>query len=202
MQKKIIRNKIRQTINNLPSSYRYIASQQMTDLILSSLTEKPLLNNAKNIACYWPTEYEINTIELINDLIKNNKLCYLPNINHSTNTLDFIRYTNKTKLIKNKFGILEPEFDINKKINIMELDIIFMPLTAFDSHGHRIGSGSGLYDRTLVRDDKKISYTLIGLAYSNQQISNFIPNDWDIDLDFAVTEQEWFNFSKTYQKNN
>lgn len=199
---KLIRHNIRQAISNLSNTHRRTADQQMTSLILSDFAKKSFFQHAKNFACYWPTKYEINTIELIYYLLNNNKCCYLPIINQTTTALDFIRYTNNAKLIKNKFGILEPEFDITQKINIIDLDIIFIPLIAFDMHGHRIGSGSGLYDRTLIMKkimknikDPKISYKLIGLAYSNQQVNSFIPNDWDINLDFVVTEKQWFDFS-------
>jgi len=189
-QKKSIRTQIKQTLKNLPSTERQFASKQMTDLVLSK-TPKKLLNEVLHIAVFWPTILEINTTELINKLLINNKFCYLPVINQKTNKLDFVKYTNKTKLIENKFGILEPEFTIDQKININQLDLIFMPLVAFDKLGHRIGSGSGLYDRSLISDGQKISCKLIGLAYSCQQVPNFTPNDWDINLDFVVTEREW-----------
>ncbi len=191
-QKQLLRKQTRQTIKNLTTIERQYASLQITNLILSNLTEKFLNNtDTQNVACYWPTNHEINTIELINKLLINSIPCYLPVINDQTQALDFVKYTNKTKLIENKFGILEPEFTIDQKININQLDLIFMPLVAFDKLGHRIGSGSGLYDRSLISDGQKISCKLIGLAYSCQQVPNFTPNDWDINLDFVVTEREW-----------
>ncbi len=193
-QKNSIRQQIRVAIKNLTAAERNIAAKQMTALVLSYLTKKSL-GNIKNIACYWPTTYEINTIELIDALIIQNKNCYLPIINENTNTLNFIKYTHKTKLIKNKFGILEPQFDINQLIKIMELDIIFMPLVAFDSLGNRIGSGAGLYDHSLTVNGHRVPCQLIGLAYSIQQVANFVINDWDINLNAVVTEQQWLYFS-------
>lgn len=193
-QKNSIRQQIRIAIKNLTVAERNMASKQMTARALSYLTKKSL-GNIKNIACYWPTKYEINTIELIDALIIQNKNCYLPIINENTNNLDFIKYTHTTKLIKNKFGILEPQFDINKLIKIMELDIILMPLVAFDSLGNRIGSGAGLYDHSLIFNGNRVPCQLIGLAYSIQQVANFVINEWDVNLDAVITEQQSLYFS-------
>lgn len=193
-QKQLIRQQIRQSIqNNLTSLERKFFSFQMTELIISKLN---LLNfnSINNIACYWPTKYEIDSTYLIKFLLNNNKSCYLPVINN--NKLAFIKYTNNTKLIKNKFNILEPKFNIKNQINLIDLDLIFMPLVAFDSLGHRIGSGGGFYDRTLQPLlQKKYTIKLIGLAYSIQQIANFNPNQWDINLNTVVTEKNWLDLS-------
>jgi 5-formyltetrahydrofolate cyclo-ligase len=193
-QKQLIRQQIRQNIkNNLTANARKKFSLQTTKLIIAKLN---LLNfnNINNIACYWPTKYEIDSTYLIKFLLNNNKSCYLPVINNFNNKLAFIKYTNNTKLIKNKFNILEPEFDLNNQINLIDLDLIFMPLVAFDSLGHRIGSGGGFYDRTLQPLlQKKYNIKLIGLAYSIQQIANFNPNQWDINLNSVVTEKIWLD---------
>ena len=196
-QKKLIRTEVRKAIKNLTVIERQNISQQMTNLLLNVLTSVPynmLLKNSKNIAVFWPTEYEINSIPLIKFLLLNNKSCYLPIINNNSQTLDFIKYTNNTKLIKNRIGILEPVFNISDQISIASLDLIFMPLVAFDKVGHRIGSGSGLYDRSLM-SNSNLSCKLIGLAYSIQQVSEFNPDKWDINLNFVATEQQLFDFS-------
>ena len=194
-QKNLIRQQIKNKIKHLTIQQTQTASLQMTNLLLSYLNANQyLLNNSKHIACYWATIYEINTIEFINHLLNNNKICYLPVINQISNTLDFIRYTNQTKLIKNKFNILEPEFNLKQTIKTIDLDIIFMPLIAFDALGHRIGSGSGLYDRSLIFNRDKIACPLIGLAYSLQQIDVFVPDNWDINLNFVITEKKVFDF--------
>lgn len=185
MHKKFIRSNIKNTIAQLNLLDQKQAAENITSLIKNYLNS-PINHNYNHYACYWPTPYEIDTISLINFLLDNNKYCYLPVINNNNN-LDFIRYDYNTKLIKNKVGILEPEFNINHITHIHNLDIIFMPLVAFDSMGNRIGSGAGMYDRTLI---KKNHAKLIGLAYSIQQVPIFQPDPWDISLDIVFTEKE------------
>ncbi len=196
-QKKLMRAQVRQSIKHLTVIERQNISQQMTNLLLDILTSDPfklVFKNSKNIACYWPTKYEISSIPLIKFLLLNNKSCYLPVINNNSKTLDFIKYTSDTKLVKNKIDILEPAFNSADQVPITALDLIFMPLVAFDKMGHRIGSGSGLYDRSLANNNN-LSCKLIGLAYSIQQIADFKPDRWDINLDFVATEQQWFDFT-------
>ena len=190
LQKQIIRHNIRNTVKQLKFIEQKYAADSITNLIINYLN---LHSNYQNIACYWPTKYEINTVSLIKFLLDNNKSCYLPIINNKNSTLNFIKYDNSTKLIKNKFGILEPTFTLEYAISIEYLDIIFMPLVAFDKLGNRIGSGAGFYDRSLA-NKHKYSCKLIGLAYSIQQVESCEPDPWDINLDHVITESQWFDF--------
>ena len=198
--KSLIRQHIKNITKKIPTHQKTAAAERLTKLVLSC--KKININTLHNFACYWPMEFEINTVDLINFLLQQNKNCYLPymnnDINKSNNTLAFVKYDLKTKLIKNQFGILEPQFDINKTIDVKHLDVIFMPVVAFDSLGHRIGSGAGLYDRTLAinaRFNQHPSPILTGLAYSTQEIAIFNPDTWDVNLDLIITEEKVFNFS-------
>ncbi len=106
LQKQIIRNNIRNTVKQLKFIEQKYAADSITNLIINYLN---LHTNYQNIACYWPTKYEINTVSLIKFLLDNNKSCYLPVINNKNSTLNFIKYDNNTQLIKNKFEISEPK---------------------------------------------------------------------------------------------
>lgn len=195
--KSLIRQRIQNITKKTTPHQKTIAADRLTKLVLAC--NKININTLHNFACYWPMEFEINTVGLINYLLHQNKNCYLPymnaDINKSNHKLAFIQYDLKTKLVKNQFGILEPEFDINKTIDVNNLDVIFMPVVAFDCLGHRIGSGAGLYDRTLaIKSHFKTTYPmLIGLAYAIQEIAIFTPDVWDINLDLVITEEKVFN---------
>src|SRR5690606_24554150 len=72
------------------------------------------------------------------------------------------------------------------------LDVIFVPLVAFDSRGTRLGMGAGYYDRALAfrllrkhwRGPKPI-----GLAYDYQRLPRIEPAPHDVPLDAVVTER-------------
>jgi 5-formyltetrahydrofolate cyclo-ligase len=195
MQQDIIRKQAKTKLKLLSPQQRTTFSEQMTCLVLNKLNnlDNTTLKYAKHITCYWPTKYEINTIALINNLLSQKKSCYLPVINQQKNTLDFIKYTEHTQLIANKFGILEPKFQIEHKINPSDIDLVFIPVVAFDFAGHRIGSGAGLFDRSI----NTVDCPIIGLAYSVQHFANITPNPWDIKLNCIVTEKKWINCDKS-----
>jgi 5-formyltetrahydrofolate cyclo-ligase len=64
-------------------------------------------------------------------------------------------------------------------------DVIVVPLLGFNSQGHRIGYGSGFYDRFLASQQQAIT---IGLCYQNGRCE-FVAEPHDIPLHYIITEQ-------------
>ena len=76
-----------------------------------------------------------------------------------------------------------------KKIAIPEIDLVIMPLVAFDSTGNRMGMGGGYYDfsfRHLARHKKFRKTSLIGVAHRCQQVEHITPNEWDLVPDKII----------------
>ncbi|MDJ0958385.1 MAG: 5-formyltetrahydrofolate cyclo-ligase, partial [Arenicellales bacterium] len=101
-------------------------------------------------------------------------------------------YEPDTRLIPDRFGIPEP---VNtKRIRAESLDLVLVPLVAFDYSGGRIGMGGGYYDATLSfvkRRGRARSVTIIGAAYQFQNV-DYIPKDyWDIPLSGVITDQRF-----------
>jgi 5-formyltetrahydrofolate cyclo-ligase len=88
-------------------------------------------------------------------------------------------------LVINKYGIPEP---VSNKI--VYPDILLVPLVAFDKKLNRIGYGGGFYDRYLKRLKRIKKIITIGLAYSFQEVKKIPINDYDIKLDFIITEKK------------
>lgn len=178
----------RQTIT---SEKRFVASQ----LLLEHIRTQPWYLPSQNFALYLAMAEEIDTIPLIQSLWSEQKNTYLPQI-AADRTLAFAHYTAHTPLLVNRFGINEPP--ANTPICALEdLDVIFMPLVAFDAAGQRLGMGAGFYDKTLAKlAALKKRPLLVGLAYELQK-ADIIPQDeWDVCLDSVVTEQHVHIFSK------
>ena len=102
-----------------------------------------------------------------------------------------------SKLKKNYFGIPEPCVTRDNQVSVDLLDMVFVPLVAFDLNGFRIGMGSGYYDRTF---EKKLAIkdpkcpVLIGLAYEFQKQECLNHQPWDVPLDMVVTELKTYKF--------
>ncbi len=98
--------------------------------------------------------------------------------------MNFFRWSTKEPLEINKFGIPEPSSN-----KIMYPSILLVPLVAFDKHFNRIGYGGGFYDRYIKKNRKNKKIITIGLAYSFQKVKKVPVNNYDIKLDFVVTNK-------------
>ena len=140
--------------------------------------------NFKSIGGYYPSNYEIDDLDILNFLEKKNYKVSLPII-EKDNQMNFYSWSRNDPLKINKFGIPEP---VSSKI--FYPDILLVPLVAFDSNLNRLGYGGGYYDRYIEKIEKIKKVTKIGLAFSFQKISSIPINQHDKRLDFIVTEKE------------
>lgn len=148
------------------------------------------LQDAKKIAHYMPSEGEIDTRFILECTPFRNKEFFLPVLNVEAKTLSFYPHPLNAKLVNNQFSIPEPNTLGQKALALENLDIIFIPLVAFDKNGNRLGRGGGYYDRTLAHHKEGKKPLLIGLAYEFQKMEHIEPEAWDIPLDVIVTENE------------
>ena len=140
--------------------------------------------NFKNVGGYYPCNYEIDDLEMLNFLRNKKANTSLPII-RKNNQMDFFEWTNKDPLKINKYGIAEPI--PAKKIYP---DIIFVPLVAYDDHLNRLGYGGGFYDRYLEKIAKIKKILKIGLAFSYQELKKIPINKHDKKLDLIITEKK------------
>lgn len=98
--------------------------------------------------------------------------------------------TDNTRLIKNQYGIPEPVDGIELPSN--KIDVVFVPLLAFDTKGHRVGYGKGFYDRFL--NECKPDAITIGLSFFEAEENNIDINDTDVPLTYCVTPERVYSF--------
>lgn len=106
--------------------------------------------------------------------------------------LAFRSWTPATPLRPNRFGISEPHG--TPLVASAELDLVLMPLVAWDRQGNRLGMGQGWYDRTLAEDD--IRAKRIGVGWALQEADALPRDDWDLSMDAVVTERGWFTCAR------
>lgn len=147
------------------------------------------------IACYLPYKNEFDTKEIIDTIWQNNKNCYLP-ILREDQSLDFAHYKKGDALSLNRYGILEPQSPV-QLITKEQLDLVLLPLIAFDREGRRLGAGGGYYDRSFAfvsaHPSQKTAFKkpwLIGVAFAQQETFHLPKDEWDILLDGILTEKE------------
>lgn len=134
---------------------------------------------------------EVNTEFLLHILQGKDKNIALSKSNFSTYEMKHMLLTDSTKIKINSFGIPEPEDGF--EIYPSQIDVVFIPLLAFDTNGNRIGYGKGFYDRFL--EQCKENTVKIGLSFFDAE-SNLIPIEaTDIAMDYCVTPQKNYRFS-------
>jgi 5-formyltetrahydrofolate cyclo-ligase len=140
--------------------------------------------NFKSIGGYYPSNYEIDDLDILDLLEKKNFKVSLPIIKKD-NQMNFYNWSRNDPLKINKFGIPEP---VSSKI--FYPDILLVPLVAYDVSLNRLGYGGGYYDRYIEKIEKVKKIVKIGLAFSFQKISSMPINQYDKRLDFIFTEKE------------
>jgi 5-formyltetrahydrofolate cyclo-ligase len=197
----INRKNIRQEVRYKRSQLSDLHQQEQGGLLCEKLIRQTDVKYAKKIAIYLANDGELNTQPFINWCWHNEISVYLPVIHpFSKGNLLFLKHTETSILIKNKYGILEPKLDVRNIITVVQLDIIFTPLVAFDQRGNRLGMGGGFYDRTLAnwyiryQQTKHSKPIPIGLAHDCQKIEKIPFESWDIPLPIIITPTTRYNF--------
>ena len=140
--------------------------------------------NLKNIGGYYPYNYEIDDLEILDLLEKKQFNISLPIIKKN-NQMNFFKWSINDPLKVNKFGIPEP---VSSKI--FYPDILLVPLVGYDDNLYRLGYGGGFYDRYIEKIEKIKKVIKIGLAFSFQKITSIPTSKYDKKLDFVITEKE------------
>lgn len=129
---------------------------------------------------------EVNTEFLLSVLQGKDKNVLLSKSDFIQGTLTHYLLTDNTVIKLNSYGIPEPEHGI--QMHTDQVEVVFIPLLAYDHKGNRIGYGKGFYDRFLA--ECKPSTLKIGLSFypaEDKLISDINPND--IPLDYCITPE-------------
>lgn len=189
MDKRALRNYYLQLRLQLSEAEWAQGSQRMCDLFFISID----LSFVKMIHIYLPLKKkaEPDTWPIINRLKRefSHIQIAVPKTDVTSNTMRSFLFEGAHQLKQNEWGIEEPQS--GQEISPEEIDLVIVPLLAFDKAGHRVGYGKGFYDKflNLCRMDSK----RIGLSFFEP--AERIPFDHhDVRLDYAVTPNSLFSF--------
>lgn len=153
---------------------------------LKSLKE---FQSAKNILFYVSFDKEVNTQELIKELLEEKeKNIIVPYTIKNKPNIFLSELKDFVELEPRAFGILEPKEKYIREFNKDNLDLVIVPGVVFGRNGHRIGYGYGFYDRFLKTIKKEV--VKIGLAFDFQLIDKVPEEKHDVPLNKIITEKE------------
>lgn len=172
---------MRERLRALPPDVRMRAAAGLA----RQLEQTDWLQPGLRIAGFWSMPFEVPMLITQMAIEKAGATYHLP-VLHADQTLRFAPFKAGDSVRINRFGIPEPEQPSELRM-ASELDLILLPLTAFDRQGHRLGSGGGWYDRTLAQ---RPATKRVGVAYSEQELPAIATESWDIPLQYVLTERE------------
>lgn len=195
------RQQLRRQIRQQRRALNRRARQQAAIGVRRQLLSSQLFLRYQRFAVYLPNDGELDLHPFITRAQRQGKQCYLPVISRlSHNRLLFAAYQPGEKLVDNLFGIPEPLHGERRGKHPRTLDVILMPLVAFDKQGNRLGMGGGFYDRTLAYLMRQRIWRrprLYGIAYEFQKVEALEVQNWDVPLDGVITETAIYRFRYT-----
>lgn len=189
MQKSEIRKKFKKLRLDLDQD----AIESLSLEIANRALELPIWNHQYyHIFLSIAEQKEVDTEFLLHILQGKDKHIIIPASNFETGEMENFLLTDQTIIKKNRWNIPEPQEGIEIASN--KLDVVFIPLLAFDKTGHRVGYGKGFYDRFLAEcrpDVIKVGVSFFGPVEEIKEIFSS-----DIPLNYCITPDKVYEFSE------
>ncbi|AWG21007.1 5-formyltetrahydrofolate cyclo-ligase [Flavobacterium faecale] len=134
---------------------------------------------------------EIDTELILHLLAGKDKEIVISKANFETRAMIHFLLTDNTKIKKNEYNIPEPVDGL--EVPSSKIDVVFLPLLAFDQKGNRVGYGKGFYDNFLTQC--KPETIKIGLSFFEPETQIEGVFEGDIALDYCVTPKQIYTFN-------
>ena len=174
-EKESLRNLLLEKRDNTSFDLMKIAS----DKIAKKLKKIRAFRDAQKIGAYYPIGSEVQTQDIIQELLSQGKEVFLPRV--SGENMDYKKISDFSSLESGSFDIMEPKIECETLNN---LDLILVPTVGITPKGVRLGYGYGFYDRFLA-NHKTLT---ISLTLEKQVVKNIPKSDHDVLIDWIVTE--------------
>ena len=163
-------------------------------LICAEFIAQPEYQQAKTVMWYVHCRSEVITLPALASELKRSKRRVIPYCTHDEQgqkKLGLWLLEDINELVPGTWGILEPPqarwTEVEKQVDVRELDLIMVPGVAFDRNGGRLGNGAGYYDRLLEKVRKDAVLTAV--CFESQLFERIEMEQHDIYMDKVITEQ-------------
>ena len=186
-QRRELRRQLAEQRRALAPAQRIAAAQGLR----RSLDQLPEYLTDARVAGYWACDGELPLNLIIPPLATRGQQFLLPVIGPGCQ-LRFAPWQSGEAVQPNRHGIPEPA-EPKELLEPFQLDLVLVPLLAFDRRGNRLGTGGGYYDRGFEFLREQVRPTeplLVGIAYDFQELEIVHEEPWDVALDFVATDRE------------
>ncbi|XP_006628680.2 5-formyltetrahydrofolate cyclo-ligase [Lepisosteus oculatus] len=170
---------------------------RQSKIVTQMLIKHPQYQRSQRIAVFLSMHDEVRTEEIIEDIFRKEKVCFIPKYQSKSNHMDMLKLTaaqDIQALPVTSWNIRQPGDNEEREEALATggLDLILMPGLGFDRSGNRLGRGKGYYDTYLQRCmqyPKGKPYT-IGLAFKEQVCTAVPVDENDIRIDEILFEDK------------
>ena len=132
---------------------------------------------------------EVNTFYIQQLLEQQGKTLFTSQVNREEDRLDTLQLPPDAAFFLDEWGIPVPQESV--RVTAVKIQVVFVPLLAYDKSGHRLGFGKGFYDRFLASLEQPI--LKVGLSFFTPEET--VPVEpHDIPLDYCITPEQVFKF--------
>jgi 5-formyltetrahydrofolate cyclo-ligase len=188
---KMNKTELRQKYKALRNSLSKNEVEEMSLAVANKILTLPLWKKTYfHIFLPITEQKEVNTEFILHLLSGKDKEIIVSKSDFQTRNMTHFLLTDNTKIKKNEYNIPEPVDGIEVPAN--KIDVVFVPLLAFDKKGHRVGYGKGFYDKFL--SECKPDVIKIGMSFFEPEEIIEDVFEADIQLDYCVTPNEIYSF--------
>lgn len=192
--KQALRREVKRRVTALSAEER----RRQSVVVSQKLFRHPKYVSCQRIAVFLSMDDEVCTKEIIKDVFKLGKSCFIPRYESGSNHMDMLKLSSlqdMDTLPLTSWSIRQPAEDDQSREDALSaggLDLILMPGLGFDRSGRRLGRGKGFYDTYLERCSRHTKgkpYT-IALAFKEQLCQEIPVDDNDVLIDEVLYEDE------------
>lgn len=185
------KSKIRAKYKALRQQLSINENEQMSLAIANKLITLPIWEKTYfHIFLPIVEHNEVNTEYILHLLSGKDKEIIISKSDFTTRNMTHFLLTDNTKIKKNEYNIPEPIDGI--EVPLTKIEVVFVPLLAFDKKGNRVGYGKGFYDKFLSNCNAET--IKIGLSFFKAEAVISDLTGSDVQLDYCVTPNEVYNF--------
>lgn len=154
-----------------------------------NISNLPIYKNAKTIMAYYPLKGEVSILGIVRKALGEKRICFPVIDSESNNLIPYCIRDLERDFIKGPHGVMQPDTNSTKKVDLGDIDLVFTPGIAYDRNKNRLGRGAGFYDRFIT--ELNSCTKKIGVAFDFQILDDLpvnILHDQKVDIVVAETD--------------
>ncbi|XP_027949615.1 5-formyltetrahydrofolate cyclo-ligase isoform X2 [Eumetopias jubatus] len=190
--KRSLRAELKQRLRAMSAEERL----RQSHLLAQKVMAHSRYQESKRISIFLSMQDEVETEEIIKDIFRRGKTCFIPRYQFQSNHMDMVKLASPeevSSLPKTSWDIHQPEEDEVREeaLSTGGLDLIFMPGLGFDKQGNRLGRGRGYYDTYLKRclQQQDVRPYTMALAFREQICLQVPVDENDMKVDEVLYEE-------------